>query len=53
MDAWLFRDLDEVRAITWAWMLVYNEGRDHAGLGGMTPPEALERARISTLKLSI
>jgi len=37
LDTWLFRDLDEVREITWAWMLEYNEERDHDSLGGMTP----------------
>jgi len=41
LDTWLFRDLDEVREITWAWMLEYNEERDHDSLGGMTPAEAL------------
>ena len=52
LDTWLFRDLDEVREITWAWMLEYNEERDHDSLGGMTPAEALERARVSTFELS-
>lgn len=52
LDTWLFRDLDEVREITWAWMLEYNEERDHDGLGGLTPAEALQRARVSTFELS-
>ncbi len=52
LDTWLFRDLDEVREMTWAWMLEYNEERDHDSLGGMTPIEALEKARISTFELS-
>ena len=50
LDTWLFRDLDEVREITWAWMLEYNEERDHDSLGGMTPAEALKRARSSTFE---
>jgi len=52
LDTWLFRNLDEVRELTWAWMLEYNEERDHDGLGRLTPAEALENARISTFGLS-
>jgi putative transposase len=52
LDTWLFRNLDEVRELTWAWMLEYNEERDHDGLGGLTPAEALQNARISTLEWS-
>lgn len=52
LDTWLFRDLDEVREITWAWMLEYNEERDHDSLGGLTPAEALANARVSTFGLS-
>jgi hypothetical protein len=33
-------------------MLEYNEERDHEGLGGLTPAEALENARVSTIELS-
>ena len=50
LDTWLFRNLDEVRELTWAWMLEYNEERDHDGLGGLTPAEALQLARVSTLE---
>jgi putative transposase len=52
LDTWLFRTLDEVRELTWAWMLEYNEERDHDGLGGLTPAEALQQARVSTLEWS-
>ena len=52
LDTWLFRTLDEVREITWAWMLEYNEERDHDGLDGLTPVEALQQARVSTFELS-
>jgi putative transposase len=52
LDTWLFRTLDEVRELTWAWMLEYNEERDHDGLDGLTPIEALQQARVSTFGLS-
>jgi putative transposase len=52
LNTWLFRTLDEVRELTWAWMLEYNEDRDHDGLGGLTPIEALQQARVSTFGLS-
>ncbi len=52
LNTWLFRDLDEVREITWAWMLEYNEERDHDGLGGLTPAEVLANAKVSTLEWS-
>jgi len=52
LDTWLFKDLDEVREMTWAWMLEYNEERDHDSLGGMTPAEVLQKARSSTFELS-
>jgi len=43
---------DEVREITWRWMLEYNEERDQDGLGGVTPAEALEKAGNSTFEVS-
>jgi putative transposase len=52
LDTWLFRNLDEVREITWNWMLEYNEERDHDSLGGLTPAEALERANVLTFEVS-
>jgi putative transposase len=52
LNTWLFRTLDEVRELTWAWMLEYNEDRDHDGLGGLTPIEALQQAKVSTFGLS-
>lgn len=36
LDTWLLRNLTEVREITWAWMIEYNEERDHGSMG-MTP----------------
>ena len=52
LDTWLFRNLDEVRELGWAWTLEYNEERDHDRLGGLTPAEVLYNARISTFELS-
>jgi putative transposase len=52
LDTWLFRTLDEVRELSWAWMLEYNEERDHDALGGRTPAEALYQAKSSTRQLS-
>lgn len=52
LDTRLFRTLDEVRELTWAWMLEYNEERDHDGLNGLTPAEALQLARMSTSELA-
>jgi len=48
----LSKDLNEVREMSWAWMLECNEERDHDALGGMTPFEALENAKSSTFEPS-
>ncbi len=47
LNTWLFRNLDEVREITEAWMLEYNEERDHDGLGGLTPAEVLANVCVA------
>lgn len=52
LDTWLFRDLDEVREMTWNWMLEYNEERDHDSLDGMTPAQVLENAEMLTKERS-
>ncbi len=44
LDTWVFRDLNEVRELSWAWMIEYNEERDHDGLGGFTPAEVLQQS---------
>ena len=52
LNTWLFASLEEVREITWAWMLEYNEERDHDALGGLTPAEARQQANVSTFEVS-
>ncbi len=52
LDTWLFRDLDEVREISWAWMLAYNKERDHDSLNRRTPAKALHQVQSSTFKVS-
>lgn len=39
LDANLFGTLAEVREISWAWQITYNEERPHAALGNVPPTE--------------
>ncbi|MGD9700765.1 integrase core domain-containing protein, partial [Acinetobacter sp.] len=34
-----FSSLDQVRDLSWAWMLSYNEERPHESLGNLPPSE--------------
>ncbi len=43
LSAYLFEDLDQVRDITWEWMMSYNEERPHDALGKI-PPAVYQRA---------
>ena len=53
LDLYLFRNLAEVREITYWWIIDYNEKRPHDSLENMTPLEVMERyTGNSTLKLS-
>jgi|TARA_R100000049_G_C1954116_1_gene105223 putative transposase len=50
LDTSLFRDLEEVRGISWAWMLEYNEECDHDSLHGRTPAEAFTKPKVLLLR---
>ena len=54
LSSYLFVDLDEVRQITWEWLMSYNEERPHDALGGLPPAVFRERkeAENSTLEMS-
>ena len=54
LSSYLFEDLDEVRQITWEWLITYNEERPHDALGGLPPAVFRERkeAENSTLEMS-
>ena len=39
LDANLFHSLNQVRELSWAWRITYNEERPHESLGNVTPAE--------------
>lgn len=46
LDAYIFRNLEEVRDLTEAWMDYYNAQRPHESLDNMTPFEYREMMRV-------
>lgn len=53
-NSYLFEDLDQVREITYDWLIAYNERRPHDALGGLPPTVFREQqtAKNSTYELS-
>lgn len=51
LDPHIFSNLAEVRELSWAWMLSYNEERPHESLGNIPPADF--RRRIEQPELSI
>ena len=53
LDPHIFSNLSQVRDISWAWMLSYNEERPHDSLGNIPPAEFKRRilAENSSLEL--
>ena len=54
-DAYLFESLSDMREITDAWIVRYNEERPHDALGSLSPARYRERllaAASSTFELS-
>jgi transposase InsO family protein len=43
LDAYLFTDIREVRALTKEWMEEYNQGRPHEALHNQTPSEGKQQ----------
>ena len=43
LNAYLFISLDQVREISWQWLLDYNEERPHDALNGLTPTAYREK----------
>jgi putative transposase len=54
LNNYLFEDLDQVREITYDWLIAYNERRPHDALGGLPPTVFREQqtAKNSTFELS-
>ena len=52
LDAYLFHTLDDVRRITVAWIIRYNEQRPHRSLGKVPPSVFREKLENSSYELS-
>ena len=54
LSSYLFENLEQVREITYRWLITYNERRPHDALGGLPPTvfRKQQAAKNSTLELS-
>jgi len=53
MNAYLFHSLEEVREITYHWIIDYNEARPHDALGNVPSEEyRATTAQTSTFRVS-
>ena len=43
MDPHLFSNLEQIRELSWGWMISYNEERPHESLGNLPPSEFKRR----------
>jgi putative transposase len=44
LDPYIFSTLSQVRDLSWAWLLSYNEEQSHRSLGNIPPAEFKRRA---------
>lgn len=52
LDAYIFRNIEEVRELTEKWRLDYNAKRPHEALGNMTPLEYKEKLMKGDIRSS-
>ena len=53
LDPHLFSNLNQVREISWAWRLTYNEERPHESLGNIPPAEFKRRLKAENSSLEL
>lgn len=53
LDPHIFSTISQVRDISWAWMLSYNEERPHSSLGNIPPAEFKRRLLTENSSLNL
>lgn len=53
LDPHIFSDLSQVRDLSWAWLLSYNEERPHSSLGNIPPAEFKRRLLAENSSLDL